>query len=282
MTHCDLPDTDLIAYTDGELHGARREYVEVHLRVCPACQARLAEIHETTRLLQRATPLTDDPDGRARIKARLAVEAQRAPRHSPRLPMLIAAPALVLIILTVVSITWTTSPTDAAVSLRSLIQRSDPNAGPTDPSTVLTRDRLPGTAVVPPEQTGIMQASFPTVVLPRLAGDLTLTSFTLKRADYAELRYAGPHQLLISIGETPATKSDSTSDDSDQLVVISGTQVLWQVNRIEQSAIVSAIWVHNGVEFRLLMLQDAGPGIPIPIAHQIIEQIIAAQDNANG
>ena len=120
MTRCDLPDTDLIAYTDGELHGARREYVEVHLRVCTTCQARLEEIHETTRLLQRATPLTDDPDGRARIKARLAVEAQRTPRHSLRLPMLVAAPALVLIILVVVSITWTTSPTEAAVSLRSL------------------------------------------------------------------------------------------------------------------------------------------------------------------
>jgi hypothetical protein len=282
MTHCDLPDTDLIAYTDGELHGARREYVEVHLRVCPTCQARLEEIHETTRLLQRATPLTDDPDGRARIKARLAAEAQRTPHHSARLPMLVAAPALVLIILTIVSITWTTSPTDAAVSLRSLIRRSDPNAGPTDPSTVITRDRLPGTAVVPPEQTNITQASFPTVVLPRLAGDLTLTSFTLKRADYAELRYAGPHQLLISLWETPAAKSESTSDDSAQLVVISGTQVLWQVNRRDPSVIEDAVWVRNGVEFRLQLLQVAGPGIPVSVAHQLIEQVIAAQDNADG
>jgi hypothetical protein len=150
------------------------------------------------------------------------------------------------------------------------------------PSTVLTRDRLPGTAVLPPEQTNITQATFPTVVLPRLAGDLTLTSFTLERADYAELRYAGPNQLVISLGETPAATSGSTSEDSDQLIVISGTQVLWHLNRLDKSAIVSAIWVRNGVEFQLQMLQDAGPGIPVPVAQQIIQQIIAAQDNADG
>jgi hypothetical protein len=282
MIRCDLPDTDLIAYIDGELHGARREYVDVHLRVCPACQARLEEIHETTRLLQRATPLTDDPDGRARIKARLAAEAQRAPRHSSRLPMLVAVPALVLIILTVVSITWTTSPTEAAVSLRSLLRRADPNVGSPPPSTVLTEDRLPGKPSLPPADTGIEQATFPTVVLPRLAGNLTLTSFTLKRPDYAELRYAGPNQLIISIGETPANKSKSTFEDTAQLVVVSGTQVLWNVNPRARTSIVHAIWVRNGIEFNLTMLQDAGPGIPVPTAHQIIEQIIAAQDNADG
>jgi anti-sigma factor RsiW len=164
MTRCDLPDTDLIAYIDGELHGARREYVDIHLRVCPDCQARLEEIHETTRLLQRATPLTDDPDGRARIKARLAAEAQRPPRHSSRLPLLIALPALLLIIIGVTSITWAPNPTEAAVSLRALIRRADPNAGPPAPSTVLTRERLPGTAVLPPEQTNITHATIPTVV----------------------------------------------------------------------------------------------------------------------
>jgi len=282
MIRCDLPDTDLIAYTDGELQGARREYVDVHLRVCPACQARLEEIHETTRLLQRATPLTDDPDGRARIKARLAAEAQRAPRHSPRLPLLVAVPALVLIILTVVSLTWTPNPTEAAVSLRSLVRRIDPNVGSPVPSTVLTEDRLPGKPSLPPASTGIERATFPTVVLPRLAGGLTLTSFTLTRSDYAELRYAGPNQLVISIGETLANKSDSATQDSEQLVVISGTQVLWQVNPRARTYIVHAIWVRNGIEFNLLMLQAAGPGIPIPVAQQIIQQIIAAQDNTDG
>lgn len=282
MTRCDLPDTDLIAYIDGELHGARREYVDVHLRVCPACQARLEEIHETTRLLQRATPLTDDPDGRARIKARLATEAQRPPRHSPRLPMLIAAPALVLIILVVVSITWTTSPTEAAVSLRSLIQRANPNTTSPAPSTVLTNDRLPGNSSLSSPNTNIEQATFQTVVPSRLAGDLTLTSFTLKRPDYAELRYAGPNQLIVSLDETPSSKSDSTFEDTAELVVVSGTQVLWYINPMSRTSIVHAIWLRNGIEFNLNLLQAAGPGIPIPVAHQIIEQIIAAQDNADG
>ncbi|HVX29490.1 MAG TPA: hypothetical protein VHA53_03340 [Nitrolancea sp.] len=282
MTRCDVPDTDLIAYTDGELHGARREYVEVHLRVCLSCQARLAEILETTRLLQRATPLTDDPDGRARIKARLAAEAQRQPRPARRLPMLVAVPALMLIVLTVISLTWTTSPTQASMSLRSLIRRANLSAGPAAPSTVLTRDRLPGTAALSPDQTDIQQATFPTVVLPRLAGGLTLTSFTLMRDDYAELRYTGPNQLVIRLGETPAATSNATSEDSDQLVVISGTQVLWHLNRYDTSAIVNAFWVRNGVEFQLAMIQDAGPGVPVSVAQQIIQQIIAAQDNADG
>ena len=282
MTRCDLPDTDLIAYIDGELHGARREYVEVHLRVCPNCQTRLEEIHETTRLLQRATPLTDDPVGRARVKARLAAEAQRAPRHSPRLPLLVAVPALLLVILTIVSLTWTTSPTEAAVSLRSLVRRMNPNGAAPAPSTVLNADRLPGTPSLSLPSTGAEQATFPTVVLPRLAGGLTLTSFTLTRSDYAELRYAGPNQLVISVAETPANKGASTYEDSDKLVVIAGTQVFWHINPIEKTAIVRAVWVRNGIEFRVDMLQAAGPGIPIPVAHQVIQQIIAAQDNADG
>ncbi|HEX7101224.1 MAG TPA: hypothetical protein VF201_01145 [Nitrolancea sp.] len=143
---------------------------------------------------------------------------------------------------------------------------------------MLTENRLPGTPSPPPASTGIEQATFPTVVLPRLAGDLTLTSFTLKRPDYAELRYAGPDQLIISIGETPANKSDSTFEDTAQLVVISGTQVLWNVNPRAKTSIVHAIWVRSGIEFNLNMLQDAGPGIPIPVA----KQIIVAQDNADG
>jgi anti-sigma factor RsiW len=55
MMHCELQDIDLIAFADGELRGARLEYVEVHLRVCHACQVRLAAFYETTRLLQHAT-----------------------------------------------------------------------------------------------------------------------------------------------------------------------------------------------------------------------------------
>ena len=104
------------------------------------------------------------------------------------------------------------------------------------------------------------------MVLRRLAGDLALTSFTLKRPDYAELRYAGPDQLIIALDETPSSKSDSTLEDTAQLVAISGTQVLWSVYpRARTSICACAIWVRKGIEFNLNLLQAAGPGIPILI-----------------
>jgi hypothetical protein len=280
MTHCDLLDIDLIAFADGELHGARREYVEVHLRVCSTCRARLDEFYKTTYLLQRATPLTDDPDGRAQTKARIAQEARRTPRPTRRSPLLFAIPALALLVSLVV---WSAKPTEAGFSLQELVHRVVPQANThPDPSTVLSADRLPGQAVAAMTTSAgqASQAAFQVVIPPRLAGDLSLTSFTQVRPELADLRYLGPDHLSLQLLEAPQTVPGTTAAAADQLVVISGTEVIWHVNPLTPTAITSAIWARSGVQFDLNIVAGPGPGLSTDVAHQIIEQVIAAQGSA--
>lgn len=280
MTHCDLLDIDLIAFADGELRGARREYVEVHLRVCSVCRARLDEFYKTTYLLQRATPLTDDPNGRAQTKARIAQEALRAPRSSRRSPLLFAIPALALLLSLVA---WSAKPTQAGFSLQALVHRVVPQANThPEPSTVLSADRLPGQAIaVATTSVGrASQAAFQTVVPPRLAQNLSLTSFTQIRPDLADLRYLGPDQLSVQLLEAPESESGTTAGAADQLVVISGTEVIWHVNPVAPTALTSAIWAREGVQFELNIVEAPGPGLSINVAHQIIEEVIAAQSSA--
>lgn len=78
---CDLPVEDLVAYDEGALAGARKEKVEAHLRACPSCRDELASFASVDGVLRSATPLIDDPTGRALISARLRAEVgRRAPR----------------------------------------------------------------------------------------------------------------------------------------------------------------------------------------------------------
>lgn len=73
---CDLPPEDLLAHAEGELQAARKEIVEAHLEVCPACKERMALYARVDRTLQEGTPLA--PGGlawKADAIARLEREA---------------------------------------------------------------------------------------------------------------------------------------------------------------------------------------------------------------
>lgn len=80
MPPCDLPDDELLAYLDGELRGARKEWVEAHRAVCSSCQQRLADFAAVDCLLREGTPLVDDPAGRATLRARAEEEFARRAR----------------------------------------------------------------------------------------------------------------------------------------------------------------------------------------------------------
>ena len=84
---CNLPPDDLLAFADGELGGARLELVEAALATSPACRDRLAALERTGRLLRDASPLRDDPAGRAALRARLEQDAT----HRPLVPRLTGA-----------------------------------------------------------------------------------------------------------------------------------------------------------------------------------------------
>jgi len=74
---CEVPDADLVAYAEGDLRGARGEWVAAHLAACPSCQERLALFAAVDTLL-RADPVPDlDPAQAAWMRAYLDAHPQR-------------------------------------------------------------------------------------------------------------------------------------------------------------------------------------------------------------
>ncbi len=279
MILCDLDGGDLIAYLDGELAGARLEYIEAHVRACTICQDRLRDIDETKELLRLATPIVDDPVGRARTMAMIAQEARRPRLSSWRPPLSVVVIAVTLIL---VLVTWPTIPSQAGFQLAALVNRVQPHLPRAqDPSTVLERSRLPGMALASPavDQPGTA-ASFAVVVVPRLPGSLTLTSFVQAQPDLADLRYLGPHDLRLQVLESPSSTASSTVSPSYQRVVISNTDVLWHTDP-QTPDITRAIWIRHGVQFELSVETSSGPGLSPSAARQIVAQIIVAQDRAD-
>ena len=69
---CPLPETELLAYRDGELESARQPAVSEHIATCPACQERLAQAGQVTDILIAGSPLRDQPVARAAIHDRIA------------------------------------------------------------------------------------------------------------------------------------------------------------------------------------------------------------------
>ena len=275
---CELDGGDLVAYLDGELTGARFEYVEAHVRLCSICQDRLRSLMETTELLRAATPSIDDPVGRARTMVAITHEARRSryPFWRPPLTVVVTIVALALAI-----ITWPSLPSQAGFHLVALVQRVVPHSATVqDPSTVLNPSRLPGIAVGSPvadqqNTTGI----FLVVVVPQLPGGLTLTSFVQVQPDVADLRYLGPRDLHLRLLESPASNAATTVSPSYQRVVISGTEVLWHVNPLAP-AISRAVWIRRGVQFELSVVDSSDSGLSLSDARQVVAQLIMAQDRA--
>lgn len=72
----------IAAYYDGELHGDRQEQVEVHLGLCPDCQAELEELRRLSALLA-AAPIPAFETSPERFAARVRM---RLPQSAPRPP----------------------------------------------------------------------------------------------------------------------------------------------------------------------------------------------------
>jgi hypothetical protein len=84
--YCDVEDGELLAHQEGALRGGRAEWVAAHVRACAHCRRRLAAFLEADRLLAdwvAGLPDTDDPAGRARLRAFAEAELARRARWWP-------------------------------------------------------------------------------------------------------------------------------------------------------------------------------------------------------
>ena len=125
---CPLPPEDLLAYADGELRGDHRARVEAALAASPACRRRFAALGATGRLLRDASPLADDPAGRAAVRARLE---RASPRSAmPRLGGIAAVVALPLVLLLALMTTEQSFLWDSLLTVRDAAV--DAETGPTD------------------------------------------------------------------------------------------------------------------------------------------------------
>ena len=71
------------AYLDGELHGARLDQVEKHLKTCEICQAELNSLRSLSALLQADSPRGDFLPS-DRFAAQVALRLPRRPLVPPR------------------------------------------------------------------------------------------------------------------------------------------------------------------------------------------------------
>jgi anti-sigma factor RsiW len=69
---CQVTESELLAYRDGELTAARQTTITAHIAACPACQHRLAVAAYISETLRQGSPLIDQPVARAMIQARIA------------------------------------------------------------------------------------------------------------------------------------------------------------------------------------------------------------------
>lgn len=81
--NCREVRTRLDLYVERELPEEERRAVEVHLRTCPACRKRLANLEQVTALLYQLPPEEPTPDLEARVVAAVEARAARAPVRQP-------------------------------------------------------------------------------------------------------------------------------------------------------------------------------------------------------
>lgn len=95
---CQVDDTELLAYRDGELAPARRSTLAAHVEGCPSCQARLMEAARLTETLRLSSPERDQPVARAAIHRRIAGERTTWWRQRVVIGTVLPAVALLMVI----------------------------------------------------------------------------------------------------------------------------------------------------------------------------------------
>lgn len=96
---CQVDDTELLAYRDGELAPAQHNALATHLEQCPVCQARLADAARLTETLRLGSPERNQPVARAALHQRIAGERGTWWRQRVVIGTVLPAVALLVIVI---------------------------------------------------------------------------------------------------------------------------------------------------------------------------------------
>jgi anti-sigma factor RsiW len=267
-----------VAWADGELRGARREYAEAHVQTCAACRQWLARFDETAQTLQRPAPSGAILAGRVALKERLHREAVSPRRRFPSRSRFLALPPVAVglaLILAVLAWPLASVADDLfgdAIRIAK-ITFHEPYAEATPITGVAPS--LPGVADVP----------FAAAEPEALPLGLTRTERSISAPDQLEQSFADGAGLEILVVQLPAREGvvKVESGTPHEVAVLRGTEVLWLPDPWPDS-VGSLYWERGGVVFEVLALATPGGvdgGLKIGDALAVVEAIMAAQDAAS-
>lgn len=272
MTTCaDVRPEDIVRYLDGELAGGRAELVEAHLQVCPLCRQWRAEFEWTGRALRAAFPLTDDPAGRAELRARLARAAtRRSPRRAP--PLLRAAAFTLLLAAGLALALAASAPARANVGLGRFVRFVDAAAGRGLPLVQAPPTPLPTAIPAPPA--GVSGLPFTPQTPATLPLGLRLEGQTLLTSRRLELRYRNDRGLVVTLSQERARDVTYTiATARGKLVMIGETEVLWQPDPRPDS-VAALTWEQGGVLYTLAVDESPPGGWQFADARQVAEALL--------
>lgn len=268
---CTLPAKDLIAYADGYLTGGRRELVEAHLAACPQCRDRKAAFNDVDRLLQKGTPLTDDPAGRAAIRTRLKGETGRS-TSSHRLRV-----APVLVMLLALALTVGSIPAiEASFPLGQFVTFGEIERSKSREESTLVEH-------VAPSDPGVEALPFRTVEPATLPLGLVRVERSTPNPERLEMLYRNEDDLALLILQSPARPGMVTIDGpAMEAFRVADSTVLMGVQS-DVGDVSDILWERDGVFFSVLVIEAplrAYGGFRTPDALEVVEALIAAQDAA--
>ena len=285
--HREPSDADLTAYLLDDLGGARAEYIEAHLAVCPECRERLARLQQTLgRLESMSEPDGNDLQRQSMLKARIQMEAAGMAQAAGSW-MRRAQIGLVTAAMLILAITLGPSLTGAgSAAIRDLV-RGDPelNAAANPPRT----DPDDHSLELPEPAAALARATIDPSELPyaplapdTLPGSNQLTGMTAFADGAFEGLYAGPDGLELLLRQEPATTDGvRLSEDIEyEELEIDGVEAIIiydeRLNSVDQ-----LFWVRGGMFFTLRAVRLTGDDFPLKEALQIVERLIELQDRTH-
>ena len=262
---CGFPRARLIAFHDGTLRGAQLEITQTHVAACEGCSAFLHELKQVDRLLRSATPLHDDLEARAAIKARVAAMPLPSPPRNRR--SLLGRGRVAL----------------AVVALLGVVVMSVSVPGGIEGGSSFTRlfsdERVPRTSRPIGEEIGtpiiLPAATIGAVELP-----LALAPSGEATGDdrFIEQGFRAPNGLavMVSVDRTgEAIHYVPQDNDRQRIVAASGREVLVGVYG-DDEWVTYLKWFKDDALFQVLILEQPPGGLRMPAAIELAEGVMSS------
>ena len=266
ILRCDLPDEDLITVAGGELHGARAEYVELHMSNCPVCQRRLEGFAAVDRLIASSGRGHDDPIHRTEIKARIvelsARPAEKASFNTWWKPISIML-ALALFGYAFLQI----NSSLADFRLGKVFQFFEaPVSVPADTQTNATSAESPGSGTLVP-------LNFDIVAPQLLPAGFKRLEQSRPSADRVETLYHDADGLPVKLTQMPIAAADyGVSTAGSEVIPMDGVDVIIQSSP-GAGTIFAAHWTFADYVFSA---EIGGDGLATDVVHRIVSTIVEA------